>query len=320
MKDRPLIYQLVSKLCPRLPVEVRTDFLTGNKLFTAKSTAYLASKHGVNITTASSLGAARAFDRVIAAGVRGYNHKTLNIVLDNIVASMNPALTAHQANIAYIGCAFILVLCHNMHTLKLIDNCQVINLHDGYFQYLDGYYVRDFLILFAKSLKRLSGVLNVNIYPQIQIDLLLQTPYLPSRFNRLYNTDIQLNALTDIQNIVRPYISMNGKNYLIQRNSAQPVFNSSLQLEPFKFPHSKRDFTQLVVANKSASRDMWYLNFMRDCMKAEIALDTGAIYITHDRLAHLYYRLMGGTNGFLIKAADKQGTDATEQMKYDVSI
>jgi hypothetical protein len=72
--------------------------------------------------------------------------------------------------------------------------------------------------------------------------------------------------------------------------------------ESVVYPHSKQELRQIVLAKKKESQDLWYLNFLRDCIKAEVAIEKDAIFMTHDRLAHLYYKLICGKCGFLIAA------------------
>ena len=60
----------------------------------------------------------------------------------------------------------------------------------------------------------------------------------------------------------------------------------------------KSDFCQYVLADPNKS--LWALNFLRDAFKADVAVAEDCVYITHDRLAFVYYKMIGGTRGFLI--------------------
>jgi hypothetical protein len=62
-----------------------------------------------------------------------------------------------------------------------------------------------------------------------------------------------------------------------------------------------------MKANKT-NKTLWYLNFLRDAFKADVALETDSVFVTHDRLAFIYYKLIGGKQGFLISVNVSQAS------------
>jgi len=84
------------------------------------------------------------------------------------------------------------------------------------------------------------------------------------------------------------------------------------------FPHSKDELYN-YFKNDPSNKDLWHLNFLRDAFKADVAVETNSIYMTHDRLALTYYKLIGGKQGFLISHEETE-EDSTFNCKYHVSF
>jgi hypothetical protein len=83
---------------------------------------------------------------------------------------------------------------------------------------------------------------------------------------------------------------------------------------------TKDDFRDRVAENPT-NHNLWSLNFLRDAFKAEIALQRDALYLTHDRLAYLYYRMLGGRKGALLGLEPAVQRDATvETVRYALTI
>ena len=53
--------------------------------------------------------------------------------------------------------------------------------------------------------------------------------------------------------------------------------------------------------------------------QADIAVETGSIYMTHDRLAHMYYKLIGGQHGFLL-TLDEVISNHVSRCNYSVKF
>jgi hypothetical protein len=76
------------------------------------------------------------------------------------------------------------------------------------------------------------------------------------------------------------------------------------------YPQTKYDFYRSVkravvgaaaaATTDAALRRLGLLHFLRDAYKAEMAVQHDAFFMTHDRLSYLYYRMLGGTRGFLL--------------------
>jgi hypothetical protein len=94
-------------------------------------------------------------------------------------------------------------------------------------------------------------------------------------------------------------------------------FASSGSKSVIVYPHAKRQFFQ-HVKNNPKNKDIWYLNFLRDAFKADVAIETNAVFITHDRLAFTYYKMIGGKHGFLVTVDVSVDAHQTQDCKYDV--
>jgi hypothetical protein len=226
------------------------------------------------------------------------NITKLEFILDNFIASLKTTGEASQGTLAFIACAFMLVLFANMKRLNLLNNLgDTIILYDGLFLQIDGDYIRRFLILFLRSIKRITSVVSAEIqnYKPIVTTGIKEQFHKPMFFNKYLDVDAQIISYPR-KNVV----SINNNEYEIISGGS----TNSSSSNTIVFPHTKVKFYLYIQNSLSTSnptsKDLWYLNFLRDSYKADIALLDNLVYMTHDRLAYLYYRLIGGKNGILL--------------------
>jgi len=221
---------------------------------------------------------------------RNYSAPILKIVLDNVVAGIQMGSAWSTVSIGLATCAYILVLCHHLKLLGRIKQDQKIELYDGWFQNFDGAHIQRFVNLFVKSMKRISQTKAVTLNAE-------KSEFTPTQFNAHLGLDAEIRIHTNSTGVKSPYVSMAGKNYFIEEPGVTPDPDLVAICEQVRFPHNKAAFVANVETMKKQSRPLWYLNFLRDCLRAEMAISKQAVYITHDRLAYLYYKLIGGESG-----------------------
>jgi len=143
-------------------------------------------------------------------------------------------------------------------------------------------------------MKRASGVPYVVLKP-------LHSSVNPMFFNSYLGVDAKFLFKSRW-----PYVELNKKRYGVEIPGVGLSTDKEYMemCEDVVYPHNKRSFLGLVEKHKKESLDLLYLNFLRDCIKAEVALQQSCVYITHDRLAYLYYKVIGGESGFLLTVED----------------
>lgn len=279
--------RVASKKGIEIPRELRTLFLSKSHGFTRAAAEHMYKKTNTLLfATALDLTSNKIFDTVLFKRLEKVRPV---FVLDNIVGSISPTSDISEGTIGYLGCAFILVLCANLKRLGLFqDPKQTIEIYDGVFLRMDGSYLNRFIYLFLRSIKRVAHVASVKVMPPPKTSI-VQSHLQPIHFNKRFGTDAKI-----ISQGGKDFISFRGTSYEIA--SHQPI--SPAHPDTIRFPHTKWEFYNHYISKRDT--DLWYLNFLRDAYKADVAVQEGAIYITHDRLAHLYYRLIGGTRGILL--------------------
>ena len=302
-----IIYKLFEKEITKMTnsIEIKQLFLKNSYEFTKYIYDYLCVKSNTIIFKSQvDLKSRKIFDDILF--IRLQNITKLEFILDNFVASLKTtAGDESEGTLAFVACAFMLVLFANMKRLNLLDNLgDTIILYDGLFLHLgsasprmDGNYIQRFLSLFLRSIKRITSVVSAQIqdYKPRVISEMKKQFHKPVFFNKYLDTDAQI-----ISYPAKNVISINNNEYEILKsiNSTNTISNTIV------FPHNKVKFylyikDSLTTSNPN-SKDLWYLNFLRDSYKADIAVLDNLVYMTHDRLAYLYYRLIGGKNGILL--------------------
>lgn len=283
---------ITSTLNVNLPKALKDQYVNFNHRFTFDATKYLVEKLNLKFFSATNKEERQLFDYILRTR-NFHSTNVLTIVLDNIVAGIKYDATLHEATIGFVGCAFTLVMYNNLLKCGSLKPNTSIRLYDGLFLQMDGNYIRRFITLFARSMKRLTQAKEVTVMPMPKQEIIKVSQ--PKYFNKNFNT----HALIDLD---ASTISFNGKRYLIA-----PTSPNTRQMT---YPHSKKQFQEAVEADPNNTKDLWYLNFLRDAFKADVALEYDAVYITHDRLAHMYYAMNGGKKGFLVTAItnDNRGT------------
>lgn len=310
VNNKKQIYNIFKKeLCKtNIPRQLQLSYLSSKKSFTRDAVDYLRKQYPVSmITSDMHIHLNRQNDAKLQRRLETITE--LNFVLDNIIAGIYEDADITDGTIGILGCAFILVLLTNMKTLKIIKSSvnkqnrhHQINLHDGLFMSIDGVYMKRFMILFLKAAKRLSGVDDVFLHVNVR-NFWIADILKPKYFNMCFpNNQVEIiehNQTADIK------IGTNIYNIVDYNNNINtPTSNTNIT-----YPHTKEDFAKYILANNINTndnyKDLWYLNFLRDAFKADVAVEKNYIYMTHDRLAHLYYKFIGGTIGFLL-AIDKE--------------
>lgn len=223
----------------------------------------------------------------------------MTFALDNFVTNVQNGGGGplSQGVLMLIGCSYLIVLLSNMKRLDLIPSkAQHINFYDGFYMHIDGSYISRFLVLFSKTLKRLTH-LDTFVIPHRYFSSIT----VPKYFNKLFpEMTASINAT---------HVTLDGNAY--------PLFPNNPTPNQVYYPHTKQQFFKNVKATPN-DKDLWYLNFLRDAFKTDVAHETDSIFITHDRLAFTYYKLIGGKHGFLISLDVTTRQHSTQQCEYNV--
>lgn len=269
---------------------VKDSFLKSEYNFTNKAASYIQQKAKINIQNVS-------FDNETKKHMISTWRDLFQVgqVLDNFVTCFenNASAPLSQGVLTFLGCAYLIVLLSNMKHLDIIPSqCENITLIDGFFMHIDGKYVSRFAVLFTKSLHRLTH-LNTRIVP-IQLFYTITTP---KYFNKLFPEAVA--------HVNKTHITLNNKQY--------PIFPKIPIPNQVYYPHTKSEFVQ-------SNKDLWYLNFLRDAFKADVALETSSVFVTHDRFAFTYYKLIGGKQGFLISLELSEDEYHAQLCEYNVAF
>jgi len=279
-----------------IPKHLRDEFLKSAYSFTKSAANYIEQKANIQINHSGfDLATKKARDFKLASAISSWT--SLTFVLDNFVADLKNGGGGPESRgtMMLIGCAYMIVLLSNMKHLDLLGSSQSVIFLDGFFMKIDGKYVGRFLTLFCKTIKRLT-FLDTSVVPYRNKNNITT----PKHFNRLFP-----EARASVDGIE---IKLGGNVY---------DFASSGSKSDIVYPHTKREFFQ-HVKNNPKNKDLWYLNFLRDAFKADVAIETNAVFITHDRLAFTYYKMIGGKHGFLVMVDVSVDAHQTQYCKYEV--
>jgi hypothetical protein len=261
--------------------ELKSAFLASSHAFTRLAADYILQKSNLkNTLVVSGPNLDKTVHVKMSHMVR--DKAPLKFVLDNIVASVKYNGTIPAAHVGLLGCALILVLIANMKRLGLIKTYDTIEFYDGLFLRIDGDYIRKFIVLFLKSVKRLS---------QVTTDVLVKDYHFASKQHAVYKPVFFNRAFPDLQATLHANQVQIGAEY----------YDIGAGPQKISVPHTKADFCKFILdGEKKEMESLWALNFLRDAFKADVAVSEDCVFITHDRLAFVYYKLIGGTRGFLI--------------------
>jgi hypothetical protein len=326
-------------LPPDAPPTLRADFLDSDEFdaFAQTAAAHLQRKAGIRLTSLTlpegdagdgtgaqeDLAAARHpttrhSDAADSAAADADDGLPLDVVMDGVIPAFpdNNECNAGHLVLAGVSFAFLHVLFVQLSRRRLLPpSCRRLRLFDGFFlQLAHRSYIKHFLGAYLRSLQQFTG-LAVRIE---QLDLNAPSARVPVRFNALFGTRVALGMPTRGQACV----FMDGVAYpLVQRVPEAVSAAEDANLPPYDwfsadassvertvYPQTKYDFYRSVKralatespASPAALRRLGLLHFLRDAYKAEMALQHGAFFMTHDRLSYLYYRMLGGTRGFLL--------------------
>lgn len=283
-----------------LPAHLKTSFLRSDYSFTRDAASYIQQKAKIPIqNTAFDNKTRKAYDHALVASISSWT--SLNFVLDNFAVNVQNGGGGPQSQsvMTLLGCAYLIVLLSNMKHLNLIPRqCQHITVIDGFFMHLDGSYISRFAVLFTKTLYRLTH-LDTFIKPNI-----FKTPITkPKYFNKMF---------PEAQAII-------SKTRILINSTSYDIFPPNPLPNQVYYPHTKQIFFQHVKAQPK-NKDFWYLNFLRDAFKADVALETDSVFVTHDKLAFTYYKLIGDKHGFLISLDTSIDQNQVQQCEYLVSF
>lgn len=158
--------------------ELKNAFLSSSHAFTCLAADYILQKNNMKNTLVDKTTHVQMSHMV-------RDKAPLKFVLDNIVASIKYNGTIPAAHVGLLGCAVILVLIANMKRLGLIKTYDTIEFYDGLFLRIDGDYIRKFIVLFLKSVKRLSQITTNVLVKDYHYALKQHTVYKPMYFNNL---------------------------------------------------------------------------------------------------------------------------------------
>jgi hypothetical protein len=301
--DRVTLWDWFKQMLPAdVPSELRNAFLFGTNTFTQQVAQHLQKKAAVhtftyNAETPEALSVDVALAKRLAR-LPASSRDTLDLVTDNVVAGLpaGPDGTYGRATLAALAFGFLQILLIQLSRRGLLPaTCRRFRIYDGLFMKLDGgTYVARFLRHFLQSLKR-----NTRLAAEVrQIDLTDPTARVPVRFNALFGAHAEIVESAEDHGLT---VHLDGVAYPIV-----PTTNADGR-DGVVYPHTKAVFLQHVrqaIAlrrdDDAALRRLSRLNFLRDAFKAELAVRHDAFFLTHDRLAYLYYRLLGGKKGFLL--------------------
>lgn len=293
------IYNIFKKEIDLSP-HLKALFLRSDYSFTRDAVSHIQQKAKMTIQNATfDNKTKKACDFALASSISTWNN--LTFVLDDFVAGLKNGGGGprSQGVMILIGCAYLIVMLSNMKRFDMLPKtCQSILFVDGFFMQLDGSYISRFIVLFAKTLYRLT-----NLDTNIKARTLVNYASKPKYFNKLFP---EAHAF-----IANSQININSTSYDIFPDNPLP--------NTIYYPHSKKTFFQ-HVKNNARNKDLWYLNFLRDAFKADMALETDAVFMTHDRLAFTYYKLIGGHRGFLISVDATRDEHLNEYCDYHVSF
>lgn len=277
-----------------LPKHLKDLFLKSSYSFTRDAALYIETKANLAVQHLTvDIKTKKTHDVELMNMISSWNN--LSFVLDNFAACFKNSGGGPQSQsvMMLIGCAYLIVLLSNMkHLDKLPRSCQNIVFIDGFFMSIDGSYISRFFTLFCKTIKRLT-LLDTHVRPLIKV----KNVVIPRQFCKIYQVDASVS---------QTHISLNGNQY--------DIFPPNPLPNQIYYPHTKKDFFHHVKSNKS-NKDLWFLNFLRDAFKADVAIETDSVFVTHDRFAFTYYKFAGGRHGFLI-CVDSDG----ENCEYHVSF
>jgi hypothetical protein len=299
-----------------MPRELRNAFLLRETYFTRLVAEHMLAQSGMSMygyyvpmqaperlhrQTEGAL-SATVQDRFVRGVPALLQDGTLNVVLDNVVAGLATESTVSEATLAGIACAFLTALLTNVFRAKraagdMADTPTTILLYDGLFLQLDGHnYVQRFWNLYCRTLKRCVHVRTVEV-----VTLKKSEAPPPRIFNRIFGTDVALEeAKTTDPEDTQGWLTLHGQRYPIVVKSQRRRRGATKRNNPITFPHTKETFYAHVKSLREQSSDLWTLNFLRDAYKTDVAFQNNWIYLTHDRLAYLYYKMLGGMRGVLL--------------------
>ena len=261
-----------------IPPNIKKLYLSGDYAFTRTVFDTLRQEAQISIHTYETKNA-HAIDQTLIKRLASPKHP-ITFVLDNVIANIRHDATMSEATIGYLAGAFILCLATNMSRINPDLAMHPITLYDGLFLQIDGTYIPRFISLFLRSIKRCTKCPSARLHN-------LKDTMSPLYFNEALDTNIHVTSSQGI----------------VHRDMVFPItpFAQNISHTSPSFPHSKADFQKLfALSNKQQKGDLATLNFLRDAFKADVAMQQDAIYVTHDRLAYLYYLLIGGKQGVLL--------------------
>jgi hypothetical protein len=275
--DPVAIYDIFKKEIDLSPL-LKRSFLESSYSFTRDAAYYILAKANIVMKTSYfETKTKQAYDFALVAAISNWTN--MKFVLDNFVVNLTKGCGKEShGTLVLIGCAYLIVLCANMKRLNMLVG-QTIVFIDGFFMKMDGNYMSRFLTLFCKTIRRLT-----NMDTNIQAYKIISQITRPKYFNQLFP---EANVIID-----NTHITFKNTKYGI-------VSFGQHQAANITFPHTKTEFFKHVKQHPK-NKDLWHLIFLRDAFKADVAVETGSIFITHDRLAHTYYKLIGGNHGLLV--------------------
>lgn len=154
-----------------IPGNLKKSFIASSYSFTRDASTYIHRRANIHVSCASFIAKQpeinakklqKDYDSKLMTAISSWSN--MAFVLDNFVANLktganglNSQVPMSKGTFAFIGYAYLIVLIANMKRLNVLVGNK-IRFIDGFFMHIDGNYVERFLILFCKTVSRLTNM------------------------------------------------------------------------------------------------------------------------------------------------------------------
>ena len=275
---------LRERMCVGHPESPDTPTHSDPTLLTANSTSI---EHKGAYTEAEEA----AFFRVF---VNWMGTPNATCMLDGLLVNLSKFATHLEHWNGLVETAFLLVLFENGWTYysklaKLASPLIHLTLICGLVQDADAPFFSTFFVKYASALTRIlkkAGKTNATVSVEVS------------------NRPPQWLAF-DVSPGGKELTLSDGRRFKIQEHTWK--YKEARHLHTFHLPYTRKQFSNMMLAHDGVAAQSSadaaqleravFLNFARDAWKADIALQRGAVFITHDRLAYCVYSTLADHAG-----------------------
>ena len=236
-------------------------------------------------------------------------NKTLKIVLDGLFIQYEASHYIQNSNesqfcASMIQTAFILLLFHNAHKIYHIHNKRNIELKeiillDGVFNKIEKFFTIKYYKKYLDSLKKSSKTYKVQLET-------IGTEIQPIYYKKYYNdyTYIETTIDNDVQIHIDENIILTTHHNSLKIKKIKDKLNSLSHINSINMYYDKEELLDLIdelyeIVLKDENTKLKTLldilidfNFLKDSYRVDVAIQTDSVFITHDRLAFIYYNLI----------------------------